>query len=134
MVRRLWIVALLLLGLRCAEEKGTAGRKLEIVCTTGMIADFVRVIAGDAAEVVALMGPGVDPHDFRAGKADVELLTGADIIFYNGLFLEGKMQGIFERIGRTKKVVAISRDIPIDRLRQPSEYEGPYDPHIWFDV
>ena len=134
MDRRLWIAAVLLLGMACAEEKGTAGVKLGIVCTTGMIGDFVRVIAGDVAEVVTLMGPGVDPHDYSASKADVELLSGADIIFYNGLFLEGQLQDILKQIAHTRKVVAVSRDIPVDLLRRQPEYEGEHDPHIWFDV
>lgn len=131
MGRRLWLGAALLLGLGCVEEKGTAGVKVDIVCTTGMIGDFVSVIAGNVAEVVTLMGPGVNPHDYNASKADVELLSGADIIFHNGLFLEGKLQDILERVGRTKKVVAVSRDIPADLLRQSQEE---VDPHIWFDV
>ena len=134
MGRRLWMGGVRLLGWRCAEEKGTAGVKVGIVCTTGMIGDFVRVIAGDAAEVVVLMGPGVDPHSFSASKTDVELLSRADIIFYNGLSLEARMQDLFARWVRSKKVVAISRDIPAGRLRPLSGFEGGYDPHIWFDV
>ena len=64
----------------------------------------------------------------------MELLSRADIIFYNGLFLEGQLQDILEQMARTRKVVAVSRDIPADLLRQRPEYEGKHDPHIWFDV
>jgi manganese/zinc/iron transport system substrate-binding protein len=57
------------------------------------------------------------------------------VIFYNGLELEGRMTEIFEKIERTgKPTVAVARDIPPDRLRQPREFAGRYDPHIWFDV
>ena len=128
----MWMVLVLVLG--CAEDQKSTSGKLSIVCTTGMVGDLATTIAGDAADVITLMGPGVDPHYYKASKGDVERLAGADVIFYNGLHLEGKMQEIFKRMEATKKVVAISRDIPKDRLRQPPEFEGQYDPHIWFDV
>jgi manganese/zinc/iron transport system substrate-binding protein len=128
------LIAILFLVSGCAEERKSTSGKLSIVCTTGMVGDLVQVIAGETATVTTLMGPGVDPHFYKASKGDVERLAGADIIFYNGLYLEGKMQEIFERMERTKKVVAVSRDIPHDRLRQPPEFAGHHDPHIWFDV
>lgn len=134
MLRWCCVVIGLLLVSGCAEDKQSASEKLKIVCTTGMVGDLVGIVAGDAADVTTLMGPGVDPHYYKASKGDVERLAEADAIFYNGLFLEGKMQEIFKRMERTKKVVAVSRDIPAERLRRPPEYEGQYDPHIWFDV
>lgn len=134
MAIRLLLVGLLSLAVSCAEEKVSDSGKLSIVCTTGMVGDLVRIIAGETAEVTTLMGPGVDPHFYKASKGDVERLAGANIIFYNGLYLEGKMQEIFEQMQKSKKVVAVSRDIPHERLRQPPEFAGHHDPHIWFDV
>ena len=133
MAERLLLIILFLVS-GCAEERKSTSGKLSIVCTTGMVGDLVQVIAGETATVTTLMGPGVDPHFYKASKGDVERLAGAEIIFYNGLHLEGKMQEIFERMKRTRKVVAVSRDIPHERLRQPPEFAGYHDPHIWFDV
>jgi manganese/zinc/iron transport system substrate-binding protein len=134
-MQRVYLIGLvLLMAIGCAEQPKTSSGKLGIVCTTGMVGDLVRIVAGDVAEVRTLMGPGVDPHYYKASKGDVEWLGSADIIFYNGLHLEGKMQEIFKRMSTTRKVVAVSRDIPVERLRQPPEFEGQYDPHIWFDV
>ena len=109
-------------------------QKIRIVATTGMIQDAVSNIAGKHADVVALMGPGVDPHLYKATHGDLERLTSADVIFYNGLHLEGKMGEIFEKLGRIKPVVAVAENIPEEMLRKVPGFQGAYDPHIWFDV
>ena len=108
--------------------------RIQIVTTTGMIADAVKNITGDHADVVALMGAGVDPHLYKATHGDLERLTRADIVFYNGLHLEGKMGEVFEKLGRTKPVIAVGEKIGEDLLRKVSGFQGAYDPHIWFDV
>jgi len=118
-------------------DKSSKNDKLNIVATTGMVADAVKNIVGDKAEVVALMGPGVDPHLYKATQGDLTKLTNADVIFYNGLHLEGKMQEIFEKMARTKTVYAITDGINEASLRpleggENSKYK--YDPHIWFNV
>lgn len=112
------------------REKG----KLKIVTTTGMIKDAVEHIVGDQAEVVALMGPGVDPHLYKATQGDLEKLTSADIVFYNGLHLEGKMGEVFEKLSRLKPVIAVAANIPESRLRTIPGFDNTHDPHIWFDV
>ncbi|MFT5090599.1 MAG: manganese/zinc/iron transport system substrate-binding protein [Candidatus Latescibacterota bacterium] len=115
------------------EKKDETG-KIHIVCTTGMIADLAQRIGGDRVEVKGLMGPGVDPHYYKASQGDLGKLSRADLILYNGLYLEGKMEDIFNKMARTKKVVAVSADLEKSGLRQPPEFKGHYDPHIWFDV
>ncbi len=129
------IPALLLLG--ACEPSPEAPKKtgpLQVVATTGMIADIAARIAGEWAEVEGLMGPGVDPHLYKAGESDVRKLTDADLVLYNGLYLEGKMGDILVRMARHRPVVAVSEAIPQDLLREPPELQGHYDPHIWFDV
>lgn len=103
-----------------------------VVATTGMIADAVTAIMGDAATVACLMGPGVDPHLYKAAPSDLGELRRADLIVYNGLHLEGKMNEVFEQLSRSKAVYALASGIPEDRLLRSGE--GAYDPHIWFDV
>lgn len=116
-----------------AQERNV-NEKIQIVATTGMIQDAVANIAGDRADVVALMGPGVDPHLYKATHGDLKRLTEADVIFYNGLHLEGKMGEVFEKLSRIKPVVAVGEQIPKVRLRKVPGFQGAYDPHIWFDV
>lgn len=119
----------------CNPKKETEGnQKIKIVTTTGMIKDAVANIAGDKAEVIALMGPGVDPHLYKATQGDLEKLTSADIVFYNGLHLEGKMGEVLEKLGHRKPVIAITAEIPDSLLRTVPGFQGTHDPHIWFDV
>lgn len=115
---------------RSPESEG----KLQIVCTTGMIADAARILAGEHATVLALMGPGVDPHLYKATQGDLQRLTGADLVFYNGLHLEGKMGEVLEKLARQKPVVAVADGIAADRLLNSAAFAGTHDPHIWFDV
>jgi manganese/zinc/iron transport system substrate-binding protein len=123
--------------LSACETKTTAAgetKKIKIVTTTGMIKDAVENIAGTNAEVTALMGPGVDPHLYKATQGDLQKLTDADVVFYNGLHLEGKMGEVLEKLGRTKPVIAVAAGIPDSLLRAVPGFQGTHDPHIWFDV
>jgi len=117
----------------CGEKESTSGR-LKVVATTGMIEDAVREVAGDRVELAALMGPGVDPHLYKASQSDLALLTGADIVFYNGLHLEGKMVDALEKMARNRRVVPVAAAIDSASLRRPAEFQGHPDPHVWFDV
>ena len=105
-----------------------------IVCTTGMIGDIVKNIVGDQIKVVTLMGPGVDPHLYKATQGDLKLLNEADVIVYNGLHLEGKMGEIFEKLEKQKNIIVATDAIPKADLINNTEFKGAYDPHIWFDV
>jgi manganese/zinc/iron transport system substrate-binding protein len=107
---------------------------LRVVATTGIIADVAQRIAGPHARVEALMGPGIDPHLYKASESDVRRLSEAELVLYNGLHLEGKMGDILTRMARTRPVVAVTEEIPQDLLREPPEFLGQYDPHVWFDV
>jgi len=120
----------------CKNEADSNSDGLQIVATTGMIADMVENIVGDLAEVESLMGPGVDPHLYKASHGDLVKLRAADLIFYNGHHLEGKMGEVLEKIDAlpNKEVIAVAETIAEEKL-VVSEIEGPiYDPHIWFDV
>jgi len=102
-----------------------------------MIADVVQRIGATHVQVQALMGPGTDPHLYKAREDDSRALSGADVIFYNGLSLEGKMGDLFVKMAQRKKAVyALSDPEYMDPklLREPPEMEGHYDPHVWFDV
>jgi manganese/zinc/iron transport system substrate-binding protein len=116
------------------EQVTTDHQKLNIVTTTGMIADATKNIVGDSANVISLMGPGVDPHLYKVTQSDIKKLMNADIILYNGLHLEGKMGEILEQMGEKKPVIAVSEGLKKEQLRATSEFQGNYDPHIWFSV
>jgi len=105
-----------------------------VVTTTNVVADLARQIGGDRVRVDSLMGPGVDTHLYKASESDVRRLAEADLILYSGLHLEGKMGDILVKMARSRPVVAVTEAIPLDRLREPPEFAGQYDPHVWFDV
>ncbi len=117
-----------------ARADDLAGRKINAVATTGMIGDIVRNVGGDRVEVVNLMGPGVDPHLYKASEGDVLRLGRADIVFYNGLHLEAKLAEVLEKMGDRIHTVAVTDSIPRELLLRPAEFQGQYDPHVWFDV
>jgi len=128
------VILSLFLGMGTVGE-GLIGEQISVVATTGMVGDLVARVGGDQVQVISLMGPGVDPHLYKATASDVRRLQKADVIFYNGLLLEGKMTTLFEQMKRSgRKVFAITDGLPHDLLLQPSSVSGHPDPHIWFDV
>lgn len=117
----------------CSPSPGATG-KLRVVTTVGMIADIAENIGGDRVEVHALMGPGVDPHLYKARAGDVQRLSSADLILYGGLHLESKMGEVLEEMSRGKKIRAVSEAIPEERLLAVDPEGKNHDPHVWFDV
>jgi manganese/zinc/iron transport system substrate-binding protein len=129
-----WLLSLLLVLLSWWPA-AAADKKIKVTATVTMVADLARNVGGDRVEVETLMGPGVDPHLYKAAASDVTKLQQADVIFYSGLLLEGKMQDIFGKLARSKRFVyAVTESIPLERLLEPPEFAGHYDPHVWFDV
>jgi len=100
-----------------------------------MVADLVKQVGGDRVDVTGLMGPGVDPHLYKASASDVTKLQEADVIFYSGLYLEGKMDEVFSRMTKAgKRVHAVTDAIPREKLLHPATFNGHADPHVWFEV
>ena len=132
------IVAVLLLMVTvvgCGSPNNENNTGYKVVATTTLVADLVKSIGGEHVNVQALMGPGVDPHLYKASAGDVKLMQNADMVVYNGIHLEGKMGDIFENIEDSDKLIlAVSQNIDessfIDFVSNP----GSFDPHIWFDV
>ena len=115
-----------------AHEAGAA-EPHRVVATTSMLADAVRVVGGDAVEVTALMGPGVDPHAYRQTRSDIVAMTKAELVIWHGLYLEAQLEEFMERLAKSQSVVALGEAVPKDLLRAHDEYKGRYDPHIWMN-
>jgi len=100
-----------------------------------MITDLVKNIGGDSINVQGLMGSGVDPHLYKASEGDVSKLVNADIIFYNGLHLEGKLVEVFEKMGSaTKTPIALADELDKSTLIGSDYFASNFDPHVWFDI
>jgi len=122
----------------CEREAGRGERDanapLRVVTTTAMIADAARAVGGSRVEVSSLMGEGVDPHLYKASPGDIRQLSGADLVLFNGLHLEGRMGDVLTRLESRTPTVRVTDRIAGERLREPPEFEGESDPHVWFDV
>ncbi|SHJ52862.1 manganese/zinc/iron transport system substrate-binding protein [Palleronia salina] len=119
------------LALAASSGWAAAQDRVSVVATTGMIADAAREVGGDMVDVQALMGPGVDPHAYRQTRSDIVALANADLVLWNGLYLEAQMEEFLLELGRDQPVVAVAEGVPEDRLIGSADYDGRYDPHLW---
>ncbi|MBJ6372822.1 metal ABC transporter solute-binding protein, Zn/Mn family [Sedimentitalea arenosa] len=108
-----------------------ADDRLQVVATTGMIADAARQVGGEEVEVRALMGPGVDPHSYRQTRTDIVAMTRADLVLWHGLYLEAQMEEFLHDLGRKRNVVAVADALPRDLLLAHEDYPDKFDPHVW---
>ncbi|MEZ5099122.1 MAG: zinc ABC transporter substrate-binding protein [Thermoleophilia bacterium] len=113
---------------------GLADRPLRVTTTTNFITDLARQIGGDRVEVTGLLGPGVDPHLYKASAGDVRRIARADLVLYGGLHLEGKMAELFEEIAERQPALAVTVDFPREELLAIPGTTDEVDPHVWFDV
>ncbi|TVR86929.1 MAG: manganese transporter [Spirochaetaceae bacterium] len=132
------LAALVLLLAACTGEETQTDQPrsypISVVATTGMIADIAASVGGDRTNVHPLMGSDIDPHLYRPTRSDVARMQRADIIFYNGLMLEGRMGDTLVQMARTRPVFAVSEAVDESLLLEDDEYEEAFDPHLWMDV
>jgi manganese/zinc/iron transport system substrate-binding protein len=128
-------IAAALMTFGCGED---AAREMtypyKITTTVGMVTDIAQNVAGDKAKVTGIIGEGVDPHLYKPTRGDVAQLLDADVVFYAGLMLEGKMADTLIKVGRKKPVFAVTELIEEQYLLEPEEMEGHFDPHVWMDA
>ncbi|SDJ93058.1 metal ABC transporter solute-binding protein, Zn/Mn family [Aliiruegeria lutimaris] len=108
-----------------------AAGSLNVVATTGMIADVVRQIGAELVEVRGLMGPGVDPHSYRQTRTDIVAMTKADLVLWHGLYLEAQMEEFFHKLERRGNVTAVADALPREVLLGHPDYDDKFDPHVW---
>lgn len=133
-MRCLGIIGLLVVFLGCKIDPNRPKKELSIVCSTSIIRDCIQEIVGDSIRVQSLMGPGIDPHSYKARPSNISLLNNATVVIYNGLHLEGKMAQLFEKLGKRKTVLAVASGIDKRDLIITDPRTGVTDPHIWFDT
>lgn len=128
------IICLFVLLLFACKSPTKPSGKLKVVVTTTMLTDLVKNIGGDLIELQGLMGAGVDPHLYKASEGDVSKLFNADVIFYNGLHLEGKLVAVFEKMEAQTTTVALGEFLSKDGLIGSDYFASNYDPHLWFNI
>lgn len=130
------VVFVVLLAVGCGSGSGEAGAvegKIRAATTTNFVTDLVEEVGGEEVEVTGLMGAGVDPHLYQPSQGDIETLQEADAVFYSGLHLEGQMGDLFVKMASQKPTLPVTDAIPDGELLEPPEFEGAYDPHVWWD-
>ena len=134
-MKRIALLFVILLAVSCGKKAKNENGKLKVVTTTTMITDLVKNIGGDELDVKGLMGAGVDPHLYKASEGDVSKLFNADVVIYNGLHLEGKLEEVFEKMQHQNKKTIVASDVINKKNLISSElFASNYDPHIWFDI
>jgi manganese/zinc/iron transport system substrate-binding protein len=126
------LAAACLAGCSPGSARTAGSSRPRILCTTTIVADLVREVAGDRAEVESLMAAGIDPHSYRATPRDADRLATADLVVAHGLRLEGKLADLLARLGDRVPVVAVADAVPPERLLGVGA--GQFDPHVWFDA
>jgi manganese/zinc/iron transport system substrate-binding protein len=113
------------------------GAEFRIVATTTQAADLVLQLAQGAqgVTVTGLMGPGVDPHLYQPTESDIEAMSRADMVVYNGLHLEGQFDAVFRALReRGVSVYSLGEAVKAAGFIVEAEDElGVDDPHFWFD-
>ncbi|MCX7401931.1 MAG: zinc ABC transporter substrate-binding protein [Planctomycetia bacterium] len=125
-------IAVALVGGGPRTLAGQPATRRVVVATTTVVADLVRQVGGERITVDSLMGPGIDPHSYKATPRDTDRLSRADLVVASGLHLEGKLSDILSRLGKRVPMVAVADALPRESLL--SVAENLYDPHVWFDA
>lgn len=131
------ITAVLLLASashRAFAQADEASAPLQVVATVGMIGDVASEVGGECVNVRSLMGPGSDPHLFRASAGDIDTLRRAQLILYGGLGLEGQLGEVLAGLSRSVPAVAVSEQAVPESRRLASAAGYAYDPHVWLDA
>lgn len=115
-------------ALLCMSIISYSQDKLKVVASTTIFADMAKSIGGDQVEVESIVSVGADPHTYESIPSDAQLVKSADVIFKNGLTLEGWIDKIITNGGSKAEVKTITEGItPI----ASTEYKNAYDPHAW---
>ncbi len=135
------LAALCLAGLGCkpagqaSPHQTFAGSyPIKATVTVGMIGDLVREIGGEHVQVTQLMASGVDPHLYKPLRDAVISIRDADLVFYNGLMLEGKMSEILNQYSQSKRTMAVGESVPEHRIAGAESEHAHPDPHVWMNV
>ena len=131
---RIFPTAVMFLASLMAAGQSVSAAELRCLATTGMIGDLVKAVVGDRGQVEVLMSSGVDPHLYQPTRSDLAKVLAADVIFYNGLHLEGRMDEAFARAQKSgRSVCAVAEQLPKQSLLHDGEDPEAHDPHVWMD-
>jgi manganese/zinc/iron transport system substrate-binding protein len=132
-IKSIILVTVAALWIALTGVLATADERLNIVATTGMIADAARQVGGHAVEVQTLMGPGVDPHAYRQTRSDIVAMANSNLVLWHGLYLEAQMEDFMVGLQEGNNVVAVAESLPRNLLIGNEDYSDKFDPHVWMN-
>ncbi|XWN31544.1 MAG: zinc ABC transporter substrate-binding protein [Devosia sp.] len=133
LTKRFVLGAMVAAALGAQTAIAIAQDKVDVVATTGMIADAAREVGGELVTVEGLMGPGVDPHAYRQTRSDITAMANADLVLWHGLYLEAQLQDFMNQLAGGQNVVAVAEALPRNLLIGHDDYDDKYDPHVWMN-
>lgn len=133
LTKRFVLGAMVAAALSAQTAIAIAQDKVDVVATTGMIADAAREVGGELVTVEGLMGPGVDPHAYRQTRSDITAMANADLVLWHGLYLEAQLQDFMNQLAGGQNVVAVAEALPRNLLIGHDDYDDKYDPHVWMN-
>ncbi|MCJ2067276.1 metal ABC transporter substrate-binding protein [Methylobacterium sp. J-030] len=133
---------MLSLSLTISAQAAPDGGPVRAVATFSILGDLVRAVGGARVTVSTLVGPESDAHGFSPSPADARKLAEADIVFVNGLGLEGWLDRLIRASGTRAPVVVVSAGVtPIPAQDAHAHAAGEHDhgdqavdPHAWQSV
>lgn len=128
------LITLVSCGTDSKQKTNSEKEIISIVTTTGMLKDLAENLSPKSFKIESLMGPGVDPHYYKASQGDLVKLQKSNLIIYNGLHLEGKMAEVLEKLSIRKSVWEAGTALSSSDIRKTGEFASGIDPHFWFDV
>jgi manganese/zinc/iron transport system substrate-binding protein len=132
--KRMFLAAIMALSAVLSASWAATGERLSVVASTGMIADAAAHIGGDLVKVDALMGEGINPHSYRQTRTDIVKLAKADLVLWNGLYLEAQMEAFLLELSQSRNVVAVAQAVPESLRLSSQDYKDRADPHVWMDA
>ena len=113
------------------EEEAAGGGRIKVVTSIELFADLIRPVAGERAEVVALIPAGADPHTYEPVPSKIADISKADLVLLNGVGLEETLMDVIKNnVGSGVPVVEMSAGLPV--LQGEDQDTG--NPHLWLNV
>lgn len=147
----LWslIVAAAVLVAGCGGKGSSQGAsfaadgRLRVAASLYPVYEFARAVGGDRIDLVNLVPPGVEPHDWEPTPAQIRTLNAADLFLYNGAGFEHWVEDVLGSLdNKALRAVEVSRGFPLleagahghgDSAGHDEHAEHEHDPHIWLD-
>lgn len=104
-------------------------QRLQVVTTFTIIADMAQNVAGEAADVISLIPPGSEVHNYQPTPSDIRAAGAADLVLWNGLGLEVWFERFFRNLRDVPAAVVSEGVEPIAIASGP--YAGQPNPHAW---